>query len=350
LVNEGKDRIKGSILGLILTLSAVIILKTINPAIVDVNTSPLSMTDGVYYTNGPEFKSAPTSETNTANIASGYETLTYNCSNGPVLLIWKYPKVNFQGSDENYSGVKVVRKKCGESEPLSDAKSFKWSFEIPGIYYCMGSCTNNLCDGYMSEPTTSSGTISAPFKNNLKSIRIINDIPNDLHYGVVFHDKEDSAVVSNCSQIFYSVDKQREIECFNNPSVSASSTVFFWNDQEYKSSGQGINFYSEPFGWGTGARAGESFLSADTIKDRWTGQASNLSFNYYGITRPTEYKNIYKSFQSRPGSIKVNGNYLLVLWKQSFCQIFFKNIFNLKSTEISNVSGSINKIDVIPIK
>ena len=352
LVKEGKDKMTSAILGLILTISAVIILKTINPALVEVSLDVLPLTDGIYYKNGDKYKTAPVSEANTSNIPSGYETLYYKCSSGPALLIWKFPKTNFAGNDNNYRGVTVVRKKCGDTENLSNIKSFKTSFETSGIYYCMAGCneTGTVCSGYMSESNASSGELSAPFKNNLKSIRVVNDLSGDLHYGIIFHSKDDPTVTSSCSRIFYSSDKNKEIECFSNISISNSSTVFFWNDKDYKLSGQGVDFYSEPFGWAKAARAGKYSLTTDKIKDYWNGAPTELSLDYTGITRPSGYKNIYQQFQQHAGSIKIKGNYVVILRSGAFCQVFFKDIVNLKSTEITATNTNIEEIDVIPVK
>jgi hypothetical protein len=351
VAKEGKDRMIGSILGLILTISAVVILTTINPKIAEIDLTPLPATDGVYYAKGQDLKSAPTSEANTANIEKGYETLFYKCSSGPVLLIWKYPKTNFQGNDENYSGVKVIRKTCGESESLSDIGSFKWSFETPGIYYCMGNCTNNMCSGYMSEATASSGVLPDPFKNNLSSIRIVNDLATDLHYGVIFHGNDDHMATGECSNPLYSTNTTTKFECFTNISVSASSTVYFWNHKDFLKSGQGVDFYSEPFGWAKGARAGEYSASAQIINNFWEKNPGSFTLNYSGIERPDGYKNLYKTFQQRMGSINIKGNYMVILWSGAQCQVFFKNINNLKSTEITAPGNVfIDKINVIPVK
>ena len=350
LASDAKGKMKNAVLGLILSVAAVVILQTINPAIVTINTTPLPETDGLFYTNGSSYKSAPASEANTANITSGYKQLFYRCSTGSVLLIWKFPKTNFEGNDDNYGGVTVVRKKCGESESLSGFGSFKTAYETPGIYYCMDGCSGDMCKGYMSEANLSSGILPDPFKGNLNSIRIVNDLPGDNYYGVIFHGKDDPTAAGSCSDPLFSMYANKEIECFNNISVSSSSTIFYWNHKDYKSSGQGIDFYSDPFGWGKGARAGKYSLSTDAIKSYWIGQASSLAFSYTGIVRPSGYKQLYQNFQQRSGSINVKGNYLVALWAGSSCQVFFKDVVNLKSTELTASGASIEKINVIPVK
>src|SRR3989344_5618632 len=46
---EGKDRMKGSLLGLFLTLSAFIILQTINPSFITPSLTPLPGVEGIFY-------------------------------------------------------------------------------------------------------------------------------------------------------------------------------------------------------------------------------------------------------------------------------------------------------------
>jgi hypothetical protein len=352
LANDAKDRMKGSVLGLILTVSAVLILRTINPALETITMTPLTNTEGIFYTNGPDYKSAPTGVSNSSDIPKGYEELAYNCSKGPFLLIWKFPKSNFMGNDKNYSGVIVVRKKCGEKESLSGVGSFKTAYETPGIYYCTGGCSESgtVCSGYMSEPNYLGGTLPDSFKNNLRSVRIVNNLSNDSHYGIIVHNTSDSTRAGICSQPLFSTNINKEIECFSNTSPASSSTIFLWNSKGYVTFGQGVDFYSEPFGWGKGAQAGKYSLGSDIIKNYWTGEAQSLALSYIGIERPNIYKQIYKNFKQRPGSIKINGNYMVTLWSGSSCQTFFDNVTNLKSTEITASIGNIEKINVIPIK
>jgi len=350
MAGEAKDRMRSAILGLVLTVAAVAILRTINMAIITPTLTELPTGDGLFYTNGPNYQAAPGSESDTSDIPNGYRTLAYRCSGSDVLLIWKFPKANFKGNDDNYGGVTVVRKKCGQTESLSGAGSFKTSTEAPGIYYCLEGCSGDMCSGYMSEANAISSVVGSTFKNKIKSIRIVNDLSEDLHYGVIFHSKDDPTAAGNCTQPLFSKDASKEIECFNDVAVSASTTVFYWNDKKYLTSGQGIDFYSEPFGWGKGSRAAKYSLDAKTIGENWSGNSGSLTLNYTGIERPSRYKQLYQTFQQRSGSVKVKGNYVLVLWAGSSCQVFFQDVVNLKSTELTATGGSIQNIYIIPAK
>lgn len=356
LQKDAKDRMKNAAIGLFLSLASVIILKSINPSIADTDVTPVQPTTGIYYTNGSDYISAPVELSDLSAAPKGYDKLAYLCANpGRAILIWFFPKTNFNGNNSNYSGVKVVRKECNTQEPLPLEGSFRWSYESFGIYYCMGGCseTGTVCSGFMSSPRVSSETLSDPFKGKLSSVRIVNDLSNDIHYGILFHSSNDPADAGYCSDIYYSKDINKPIECFQNISVSQSSTVFVWNHKivsDTSASGQGVDFYSEPYGWATGARAGRVSLNTNTIGTFWTGSGSSLYFSYTGIDRPSGYKQIYTNFSQRPGSVNIRGNYLLVLRSGSYCQIFFKNVYNVKSKEIYAATGNIGGVNIIPIK
>jgi hypothetical protein len=170
---NAKDRIKGSVLGLVLTVSAFIILRTINLSLVTPTLTSLPGSAGIFYQSGQNLSPAPIEEANASNIPAGYGSLIYKCSEsgggtGPSLFIWKFPKANFQGNDANYSGVSVVEKTCGQTESLSGIGSFKTAFKDYGVYYFLESG----CSGYMSGANIGSGMLFEPFKNNVKSIKI----------------------------------------------------------------------------------------------------------------------------------------------------------------------------------
>ena len=64
---DAKGRMMGSILGLVLTISAFLILKTINPTLIIPTLTPLPGVAGVFYTNGTDFKPAETSREEARN-------------------------------------------------------------------------------------------------------------------------------------------------------------------------------------------------------------------------------------------------------------------------------------------
>ena len=365
------DRMKGSILGLVLTLSAFIILRTINLSLVTPSLTPLPGVAGVFYYNSNEKKPVGLEESNVTNRPAGFDNLIYDCTGngsggtGPTLLIWEFPKPNFQGNDNNYGGVNVVRKTCGQTEPIASLGSFRMAFETPGVYYCLGECSGDMCLGYMSSANVAGGQLSAPFKDKTKSIMIVNDIASNIRYGAIFHDDDDPTRGGFCSPVILYRDINKQRACLDDIPVSSSADIFVWNAKTPETSGDGIEFYSEPFGWNSGAKAGKYFLcqkanGRNTCNgaiggNYWYDDSQNLVFNYTNVDRPQEYTQLYTNFQQRPGSIRIKGDYLVVLFslvgENQYCQTFFyKDVPNLNRMEFITAKNQIDTIDVIPIK
>src|SRR3989339_1244976 len=286
----------------------------------------------------------------------------------PPLLVWTYPKPG-QQDDENFSNSRATRVNCDGTADVSSG-SFKAGYETPGVYYFMAS-------GYMSEANTSTGQIPAPFKGKVKSIRIINDPTSDIFYGAVFHDSEKPTQGGNC--VFVMTENK---EGAANIPVSDSVDIFLWNAKHPETSGDGIQFYSEPFGWNSVASAGRCFLDQKNQSNNNTKECKKLGlinnfyynkkvtdlvFDYTNVNQPMEYQDEFKNFQEAPGSVRINGNYLLILgyYKSGnlgtatennsqqtiFCQTYYKDIGN-GNDQIDFVAQNniINIVSVIPLK
>ena len=357
---DAKERMISAVVGLFLSAAAVVILRSINPSLINVVITDLGPQTGVFYTNGSNYAPAPQSESNNSNILNGYNNIAYRCTQGPAILLWIFPKPNFLGNNDNYEGVKVLRKECNSQEPLPKGGSFRWEFESSGVYFCMGGCgeTGTVCDGHMSFVQTVSTNIIKPFSGKISSVRIVNDIQNDIHYAAIFHSASDLGQLGSCSNFIYSSDLNKKYECFNNIPTAQLAVIFNWNHKLttdsngniISTSGQGVDFYSEPYGWAQGARSGKKSLNAQTIDTYWSGAASSLIYNYDGIVRPSRYKQIYTSFAQKPGSVNVKGSYILAFRSGSYCQIFSESIYNFKTTQMSAVVGSIGNINIMPVK
>ena len=360
LKKDAKERMISAVMGLLLSVAAVVILRSINPSLVNVVITDLGPQTGVFYTNGSTYAPAPQSEANNSNILSGYNNLAYRCTQGPAILLWIFPKPNFLGNNDNYEGVKVMRKECNSQEPLPSGGSFKWEFETPGVYFCMGGCseTGTVCSGYMSLDQTTSTRILEPFLGRVRSIRVVNDVQNDIHFATIFHSAPDLGQLGSCSDFLYSSDLNKKYECFNNIPAAQLGVIFNWNHklttdsngEIISTSGQGVDFYSEPYGWAQGARAGRKILNTRAIDKYWSGSAESLIYDYSGIIRPNRYKQIYTSFAQKPGSVNVKGSYVLAFKSGSYCQIFSGSIYNFKTTQMAAVVGSIGSINIMPAK
>lgn len=362
MANSGKDRMKGSALGLLLTASAYIILTTINLQLATPTITALPAGAGIFY-QGTELSPAPIEEANPANFRGN---LLYKCSeqgggSGPNLFVWKFPKSNFQGNNANYSGVTMAEISCGNSTSLSGVGSFRTAFKTEGVYYYL----ENGCSGYMSGANMASSALSEPFKDKIKSIKIVNNPLNDIRYGAIFHEPDDPTRGGYCSSPLMTEENTTEkcidIDTYVEPS---SVTIFLWNAQKPDSSGDGIEFYSEPFGWQSGQRAGKCFLSQKsnqdnptlcndlgTIGNLWFNTSDYLEFDYTNVDRPPEYRQSYLNFKIRPGSIRINGNYLVVLYNQHiYCQAFYRDVPNLNEMELVTVYNKIDQVYIIPTK
>jgi hypothetical protein len=360
--SSAKDRMKGAVLGLVLTLVSFIILRTINPILIGPSLTPLGEMAGVFYTGELGTAPAPFTNSNTFDVLSqGYVDIIYKCTAdgySPPLLIWEFPNPGLEGGNENLNTVKVVRKECGETEAIPPG-SFKMAFETPGVYYCLGGCDGNMCSGYMSYANTASqDTIGNLFAENIGGVRIVNNSTDKLYYGAIFHLGEYAEGVGSCSPFL--INPTSESKCLpnTNPIISNSVDIFKIN-LEPASSGDGVSFYSEPYGWNKGSRAGYWILSGQDIADIVVAGVPLViqDYNYTNIDRPSGYPIYCKSFQSCPGSIKINGKYLVVLYSEvypdgsGYCQKFTKDVPNLNVQEIITAGYRyINYIVIVPIK
>jgi hypothetical protein len=345
---DAVDRVKGSVLGLVLTLSAFIILRTINLSLVTPTTTPLVAGAGIFYYNGQDLKPAAPSG-NTSSIPPGFTNIAYRCQTGPALLIWKFPQENLAG----YENTVVDRITCGNVSSLSGVASFKVAYEKPGVYYCLGECSNQeSCYGYMSEANLASGELPEPFKNNVKSIVTVNDIENFTIYGAILHQQNDPKRGGFCTNPMMAI---KERVCTNVKSAETfsafSADIFVWNHLFSETSGDGIEFYSEPFGWNSGAKAGKCFIGKKEISNFWTMNAGYLLFDYSNVDRPQLYKDLYTTFKIKPGSIRVKGGYLVALYSQSwYCQVFYADVPNLNEMEFVAQKNNIDNVIIIPTR
>jgi hypothetical protein len=353
---DAVDRVKGSVLGLVLTLSAFIILRTINLSLVAPTTTPLTAGAGIFYTNGQDLKPAAPSG-NTSSIPPGFTNITYRCNSGPALLIWKFPQENLTG----YENTVVDRITCGNTSSLNGVASFKVAYEKPGIYYCLGGCNGDFCKGYMSQENLVSGELPEPFKNNIQSVLFVNDLSKDIIYSAIFHQQNDPTRGGICSvpmgankeRVCINLSKKDDPITPENENFPISSvSIYQWNFKTPESSGDGIEFYSEPFGWNSGAKAGKNFINKSVIKNFWNSWTINLFFNYDNVDRPEEYKKSYTNFRERSGSIRVKGSYVVAIYSEqnSYCQVFYADVPNLNEMEFVAKKNVLDSVFVIPTK
>jgi hypothetical protein len=354
-MGNAKDRIKGAVLGLVLLLGSVIILRTINPQFIEPTITPLPGVAGIFLQKGTdELSPAPQSISDVSifpAIQEGYNKLFYKCSedgggDGPTLLIWKFPKQGFQGNDNNYSGVQVVRKNCGESESIGNSGSYQIAFESPGVYYFL----EDGCNGHMSSVNVASqDRIQEPFLGRIKSVRIINNPDGDIFFGTIFRNSQGLDRTGRCTYPLLYRDQEF---CMNINIPTISVNIFKWEKDPIKT-GTGVSFYSEPYGWNVGSRSGLALIKTENISPFYKNNSTQLLYSHQTRNpRPAEYRSFCKNFKNCPGSVKLGGNYLLGIYSnfQGLCQIFTKDIPNFFTTELIARNISFDEVIIIPIK
>ncbi|MCX6720040.1 MAG: hypothetical protein NTV36_02940 [Candidatus Staskawiczbacteria bacterium] len=281
--NDAKDRMKGAILGMVLTVASFLIIQTINPSLINPVLTPLPGVAGVFYTNGTEKKPVGLSETNTANRPEGFDSIKYECvpgaeSNAPTLFIWEFKRPGLEGGTGNIESAEVKEIACGGTESIGGLGSFRMAFKTPGVYYFLKSG----CKGYMSGAITNNeNKINTPFNEKLASARIVNS--TSVKYGAIFHTQEGLENGGGCT---YPITKE---DC-NSVDIAASSANIFMINQTPALAGDGVDFFSEPYGWNTGSKAGYFPVAKGNISSAYYEDTTKMCFNYKNVDRPDEYK------------------------------------------------------------
>jgi len=217
----------------------------------------------------------------------------------------------------------------------------------PGVYFCLGGCSGNTCSGAMSGPFNHSQTnIDAPFAGNIKGVVIIDDRPNNLWYGVIFHKEMGLDIDGPCSKPI--INASLEDECIP-VNIPASAADIFVVSRYPETAGDGVTFYSQARGWQR-ITSGKFVVSADEILT-YKVNSDSMCFDYKGVVgQPDTYEkkcgsagicpdnespdgiegqdcsvNACASFQDCPGSIEIKGDYLVAFYNNSenYCQTFY---------------------------
>lgn len=153
--SSATGRIKGSVIGLLILLSAFIILGTINPKLQTIKTEPLNQLGGLQLKgSGNKSMPAPQNVTNLDALKADYGSIVwpmaitntggasiYNCdanNSNAVYVIYWFADYNFKGF------ISLTRMQCNNTpdSTLTSAKSYVIVKEQPGIYlYHTSNCT-----------------------------------------------------------------------------------------------------------------------------------------------------------------------------------------------------------------
>jgi len=308
--SDAKDRMKGAVLGLVLTMFSFFILRTINESLVSPSLTPLPGVMGVFYTNGTERAPVGLMVDNVANrpkelIENSFNSITYDCIEGqetiaPMLLIWEFPKPGFQGNDNNYSGVVVKRLACGAKENIGSLGSFKMAFETPGVYYCLGGCSGDMCAGLMSGvQNVSQNQIGEPFAGKIKGVRIVSYPSDDANYGAIFHKVMGLENGGHCNLPITNSGTTPVCKPVSD-TASTFAVDIFRVGKDYQASGNGVTFFSEANGELTENKAGSFEVKKSQVNPYQQLDPSTMCFDYTNKNATLTYK--YKCTDSKCGT------------------------------------------------
>lgn len=371
--NNAKDRMKGSVFGLVLTISAYIILQTINPAFVNSTPSDLSLSSGVYLSKGSNYISASTSISDTSTL-NGYTRIYNACSDGRYILVWLFAKKNY----EYGPGDQTLRIPCGKDENISNAGSYKWAYETPGVYYCLSGCSGEFCSGFMSEVRINSeNEIPVPFRGASIGVRIVNDPNSSKYYGAIAHKEINTSNGGLCTQ---PILPSNASSCTNTELLTYSLDIFKWNKTNSTASGDGLTLYGETYGWNADVQSGFYNIPQTNINNFYKQNADTFKFDYTNIKSndaaacnrypnlsckkqnpANDEKTLIQSgnccpcltFQDCPGSIRIKGNYVAAIYSHDlnnnlYCQTFIKDVESMNAFKYVEPGKKIEYINIIP--
>jgi len=209
-----------------------------------------------------------------------------------------------------------------------------------GVYYF----SQAGCAGNSSAPNISSqSAIDPAFKGNIKSVKIVDDATSS--YGVIFHADEGLFSGGICSLPITKAGCQPV-------NISAAAADIFQISNGI--AGDGVVFYSEPYGWDTGSNAGSATIKAEDIlpPDGFKKDAGDdvFKYNWDFINQPEDYKTLCKTFKDCPfGSIRIKGTYLVGLYSSgTYCQTFSVDVPNLLVQSIVASGTGLGDVYIIP--
>ncbi|MCG2699474.1 pilin [Candidatus Parcubacteria bacterium] len=342
-MGDAKSRIFGSIFGLVLLLSSWVIIQTINPRLISVTITDLKG-QGVFLAGQSEGKeiltSCPVQVNDTADISEEFNEIFYKCEVDPEtpigggtwrpLWVRKFNEKNFG----NWIDGTFEVLGCNDRKEFRDAASFIVNFEESGTFLY----TDTGCNKMPSLPITlSQKQIDEAYIKKAKAFKFIpvRGLVGDdkTSYSAIFHSDMDFR--GKCSPLSKEI-KQQEI-CHRIDIKDVSSITVFILNFVWETSGDGVTFYSQPFGWQVGKKAGYKNIKPTDILTMNEFDPKKLVFSYEDISLPAEEKALCKTFFDCPYSIRIKGKYLVVLYTDDgSCETFFQDVPNLSISWVLN--------------
>lgn len=357
-MRNAKSRMVWSIFGLVLLLSSWLIIQTINPNLITVTMTSLKG-EGVFLSDGKTLTPAPVSVSDTSTLTQGFNQIKYVCKdkngndiNDPLasaLWVRKFTEKNLG----DWTKGTLVELRCTASTSISDAASFMLDWGEAGVYLY----TDQNCSTMPSLTITDNQSkINETYIRKTKAFKSFPEPKATpgyalYRYGAVFH--SEIGFRGKCSDV--SQKTGFLYTCIPINLDDASSITVFNLNVTWQTSGDGVTFYSKPFGWTAGTKAGYVDILPATIRFSHpiTDFEKDLKFNYTGIAVSDEEKNLCKNFKECPGSIRIKGDYLVVLYAtDGSCEVFRSDVPNLNISWILNPENgrTLSKIVIVAIK
>jgi len=236
----------------------------------------------------------------------------------------------------------------------------------------------------MSEATSTTEEITTPFRNNIKGVMIVNDSGYSEYYGAIFHNSSKPGDSGPCTKPIVST---KDISCTTVDISVFSADIFTWNQDSPDSSGNGITFYNEPYGWNADVQSGSVTIYEELLKTNgiFEKKADKIEYDYTDVKSDTadacntytiSCKGDYEfesdesedaaagmccpcpKFKDCPGSIEILGSYLVAVYGYNvgmegkstlFCQTFTQDVPTLNTSGYAEDQGYIDYVNIIPI-
>lgn len=210
---EANERIFNAILGIVILMTSFILLRTLNPSLLDRAIVASPPASGVYlvWPAAADDESAYFGYTWYKIGQSAFDTswlnpsikLLYYCpaiTNGPTVLLWKYDGKNFH---INSSQSTTVSLPCGTTNPMSvsaqtvtgSVKSFYWAYESAGVYWHMSEDCSGISSIFNAQrpgqaedgdiPWFEDPSLNPTLDQTIRSARVINEPSANFNYGFI---------------------------------------------------------------------------------------------------------------------------------------------------------------------
>lgn len=357
--SSAKKTILTTITGLIILISAFILISTINPQLKNVKTAPLDPTPGLQLINDDGTSSPATPNLSDISIIrkQGYNAISWpatltdtagssiqNCdpSLNEIYVIYLFKDTTFKNFDH------LTRLKCGDSQQtIASFGSYTTEKEKPGVYFYQESdCTLPAGKDSYYLPTFSNQSIpnwQGKDREAVKSMRIVNgrDEFTGPFYGVIYFNDPNYITDGKIWGDFLHFKFKTELtpsenmdnysRCISNITVAAAGAgtnkvfsfiIYKWagytllDSIKTKASGTGVTLYSN-VGW-----TGGFYLANDKslinsvpidVDGIWSLKLDQVPIDYSTSTARTNCATKFNPANKCLRSFKIEGSFLVIV-------------------------------------